>query len=147
MENSEKKSFPDKKCLNPNSISPLNDNQTDTNKKSNAFLLNDISKKDFFDFMRTAYQIYECVEGENNVPNAQGIDWDELEKNPVIKMLLENNPFGSDDLAVRRGSEGGAALESGTSPYNFPASDLEGKENSLTVKAKKGNIFLFIFLM
>lgn len=98
--------------------------------------------KDFFDFMKTAYQVYESVEGcDENVPSALKIDWDELEKNPVVKMMMDLNPMEADEYNVaRRGSEGGAGqdcMECGPSSSFFIA-DINPKDPQSFGKFKKG---------
>ncbi|XP_049879408.1 SANT and BTB domain regulator of class switch recombination [Pectinophora gossypiella] len=46
-----------------------------------------ITVKDFFDFMKTAYQVYEHLEGEGD--EGTKIDWEELTKLTVINHVIE----------------------------------------------------------
>lgn len=46
-----------------------------------------ITVKDFFDFMKTAYQVYEHLEGEEE--EGAKIDWEELTKLTVINHVIE----------------------------------------------------------
>lgn len=46
-----------------------------------------ITVKDFFDFMKTAYQVYEHLEGDEN--DGTKIDWEELTKLTVINHVIE----------------------------------------------------------
>ncbi|XP_026740716.1 uncharacterized protein LOC113503100 isoform X2 [Trichoplusia ni] len=46
-----------------------------------------ITVKDFFDFMKTAYQVYEHLEGDED--EGSKIDWDELTKLTVINHVIE----------------------------------------------------------
>ncbi|KAL4718953.1 hypothetical protein ACJJTC_005171 [Scirpophaga incertulas] len=46
-----------------------------------------ITVKDFFDFMKTAYQVYEHLEGD--VEDGTKIDWEELTKLTVINHVIE----------------------------------------------------------
>ncbi|CAH0595296.1 unnamed protein product [Chrysodeixis includens] len=46
-----------------------------------------ITVKDFFDFMKTAYQVYEHLEGDED--EGTKIDWDELTKLTVINHVIE----------------------------------------------------------
>lgn len=46
-----------------------------------------ITVKDFFDFMKTAYQVYEHLEGEED--ETSKINWDELTKLTVINHVIE----------------------------------------------------------
>lgn len=46
-----------------------------------------ITVKDFFDFMKTAYQVYEHLEGDED--EGSKIDWEELTKLTVINHVIE----------------------------------------------------------
>lgn len=46
-----------------------------------------ITVKDFFDFMKTAYQVYEHLEGDED--EGTKINWDELTKLTVINHVIE----------------------------------------------------------
>lgn len=46
-----------------------------------------ITVKDFFDFMKTAYQVYEHLEGDED--EASKINWEELTKLTVINHVIE----------------------------------------------------------
>lgn len=46
-----------------------------------------ITVKDFFDFMKTAYQVYEHLEGDED--EGTKIDWEELTKLTVINHVIE----------------------------------------------------------
>lgn len=46
-----------------------------------------ITVKDFFDFMKTAYQVYEHLEGDDD--EGTKIDWEELTKLTVINHVIE----------------------------------------------------------
>lgn len=46
-----------------------------------------ITVKDFFDFMKTAYQVYEHLEGDED--DESKIDWEELTKLTVLNHVIE----------------------------------------------------------
>lgn len=48
-----------------------------------------ITVKDFFDFMKTAYQVYEHLEGEED--ESTKINWEELTKLTVINHVIEQH--------------------------------------------------------
>lgn len=55
-----------------------------------------ITVKDFFDFMKTAYQVYEHLEGEED--ESTKINWEELTKLTVINHVIEQ---GERDLLTQ----------------------------------------------
>ncbi|XP_041972001.1 uncharacterized protein KIAA1841 isoform X2 [Aricia agestis] len=62
-------------------------NSVSSPQHSKANLLSEvITVKDFFDFMKTAYQVYEHLEGDED---GAKIDWEELTKLTVINHVLE----------------------------------------------------------
>lgn len=75
--------------------------RSDTSSRRNSSMGTDtpaeiITVKDFFDFMKTAYQVYEHLEGEED--ESTKINWEELTKLTVINHVIEQ---GERDLLTQ----------------------------------------------
>lgn len=93
-----------------------------------------ITVKDFFDFMKTAYQVYEHLEGEED--EGAKINWEELTKLTVLNHVIEQ---GERDLLYQSAftepkpivSKSDTTLEKKSSESRlekrYSTSELEGK--------------------
>nr|XP_034827909.1 uncharacterized protein KIAA1841 homolog [Maniola hyperantus] len=96
-----------------------------------------ITVKDFFDFMKTAYQVYEHLEGEED--EGSKIDWEELTKLTVLNHVIEQQErellqqvalgargalCSSSDAALQRRGAGGEAERA---DKRYSCTDIEGK--------------------
>lgn len=75
--------------------------RSDASSRRNSSITTDtpaeiITVKDFFDFMKTAYQVYEHLEGEED--ESTKINWEELTKLTVINHVIEQ---GERDLLTQ----------------------------------------------
>lgn len=100
-----------------------------------------ITVKDFFDFMKTAYQVYEYLEGDED--DGSKIDWEELTKLTVLNHVIEQQERDlllqtafSEQKPITSKSE--TALERKNSEFErlekrFSCSEIEGTyENKIT---------------
>lgn len=72
----------DGKRKSPTRSAPLSRKNSKTNLPAEI-----ITVKDFFDFMKTAYQVYEHLEGDED--EGSKINWEELTKLTVINHVIE----------------------------------------------------------
>lgn len=97
-----------------------------------------ITVKDFFDFMKTAYQVYEHLEGDEEEDTK--INWEELTKLTVINHVIEQQERNllhqttfAEPKAITSKSE--TALEKNNSEERtekrYSCSELEGKKKKL----------------
>lgn len=96
-----------------------------------------ITVKDFFDFMKTAYQVYEHLEGDED--EGSKINWEELTKLTVLNHVIEQQERDllcqtalseqkavtskSDSALARRGS----AAEPARVDKRYSCSEIEGR--------------------
>ncbi|CAH0696749.1 unnamed protein product [Spodoptera exigua] len=102
-----------------------------------------ITVKDFFDFMKTAYQVYEHLEGDDD--EGTKIDWEELTKLTVINHVIEQQER---DLLYQTVyaeakpsiSKSDCAIEPKNSENRlekrYSCSELEGRRRSLPPEAR-----------
>lgn len=70
--------------------------------EKNSDPCSEISLKDFLDFLCTAYQIAEAIEGTpNDVSNKAGVDWNHLTKNQLISHLYELEEMGKSPIETQ----------------------------------------------
>ncbi|XP_028030603.1 uncharacterized protein KIAA1841 isoform X2 [Bombyx mandarina] len=100
-----------------------------------------ITVKDFFDFMKTAYQVYEYLEGDED--DGSKIDWEELTKLTVLNHVIEQQERDlllqtafSEQKPITSKSE--TALERKKSEFErlekrFSCSEIEGKSRRRSI--------------
>lgn len=122
--------------------------RSDTSSRRNSSIESDtpaeiITVKDFFDFMKTAYQVYEHLEGEED--ESTKINWEELTKLTVINHVIEQ---GERDLLTQTMiadpkqcvSKSDTALEK-----KVEAERIEKRYSCCELEGKLLNLFNFLF--
>lgn len=97
----------------------------------------EISLKDFLDFLCTAYQIAEAIEGTpNDVSNKAGVDWNQLTKNPLITHLLELEEQSTTHAAAQPSPDSNGCLDNLTD-------DVIGLNKTIISNDKRKNFMMF----
>lgn len=91
-----------------------------------------ITVKDFFDFMKTAYQVYEHLEGDED--EGSKINWEELTKLTVLNHVIEQQERDllcqaalGEQRAGTSKSDSALAAEPARADKRYSCSEIEGR--------------------